>query len=414
MKLALAACFFAIFTAVVSSAASSWYNRVAYQDMDPIWDDDAPSREYNMNQAVNHVVAQGVNTVYIQAYVDTDTHTNVQQMYYPTNQFGTPQGPRSASNAFATFAAKFKAQGLKVGAWMPISAFRPVTVNGQPPEMVMALNSSGQAVAQDCDNASFYCKLALWNPANRAWVIQLYQDLLTAYPQLDLINFHDDGAYDEGTDVSPSALAAYAAAGFPGTALEVFHLKENSWDSFRMLQFALFKSTAISAFTGEIMTALRLVKPSLLSSRNYFANAFLLADDLSVKWFSQDCASALQHTDYIAPMIFPYMENETPQGSAKTKFDWYFTKAYNAMKACNPSMEKVQLCLQSVNWHYTAGQSGYVIGANEFEQWISKGLSLGFYHVGYYPSSHYSDAKSPNVTTTLATLMSTANHPSHP
>jgi hypothetical protein len=65
------------------------------------------------------------------------------------------------------------------------------------------------------------------------------------------------------------------------------------------------------------------------------------------------------------------------------------------------------LCLQAVNWKYAGGSPNYVIPAAEMQQWISKGLSLGFYHIGYYPSNHYSDAKSPVVTTTLKNLMST-------
>lgn len=385
-----------ICTFTLAAPVDLTYNRVAYVDLDPLMDADNASQENtNMDNAVAHIQKQGVNTVYIQAYYDGEGYTRVEKMYYPNTALGEKVPGR---NQFVKLANKFKAVGIAVGAWMPITAFQVNKINGKDAEYVLTYDKDTEKSAkQDCTKADYYCRLTPFNQDNFDWVLSIYKDLLAAYPDLYIINGHDDGAMNQYQDMSPSALAAYKAAGFPGTAKA---LTEMDWNT-RGKEWALFKSQKISKFYGDLITELRKIKPSLKSSRNFYVNAFYEANNDSVHWFAQDCKSALEHSDYLAPMVFPYMEKEEPQGTGVDKYAWYFEAVIPTLKACDPTLERFQMCLQAVNW---ANNPYSPIPEAEFDNWVQTSKQNGIVHFGWYPSNHYSDATSPQVTNNLLKL----------
>jgi hypothetical protein len=366
------------------------FSRVAYVDIDSLVDiTDLDTENTNLDNAVEHVVKQGANTVFIQAYRDGEGYTRVEKMYFPNTALGDYQN----GNLFVRLANRFKAKGIKVGAWMPVLAWKIDTINGKSAEYILNWDENNNKIVQeDCTKASFYCSLTPFNIDNYNWVLSIYKDLLKAYPELYIINFHDDAAMNFRQDYSSSALAAYAAAGFPNTAQGIAAM---NFDSDEVLQWSLFKSNKISTFVGNIMTELKKTLPGLKSSRNFYTNVFYRPSNNenknSVRWFGQDCTSALQTVDYLSPMVFPYFENQTPRTQfGNDQFKWFFDDVLTDLKKCDPTLKRFQICLQAVDWKSELPNGDYKpISEDEFQAWVNAAYNNGASHIGYYPSSHY-------------------------
>jgi uncharacterized lipoprotein YddW (UPF0748 family) len=383
--------------------------RAAFVGIDLLVDEsDSLQEESNLDNAVIHAIAQGVNTVYIQAFRDADGLSRVNSMYFPNAALGDYNN----SNLFVRLANKFKTAkpGLKIGAWMPVLAWDVITINGSNAEYVLTWDRDTQSVIkEDCADAAFYCNLTPFNQDNYNFVLSIYQDLLVAYPGLDIIHGHDDLALNESQDLSPSALAAYSANGFPGTAQGIIGM---DWDSDELLRWSIFKSKTISNFFGNIVGELKKTHPNLVSSRHMYVNAFYRPKDgtnnLSVRWLAQDCESALATADFLVPMIYPYHEKETPKTElAQDQFKWYIEAVVQDLKQCDPTLTRIQLSFQTVNWEITDAEGDFdPVGSNELHSWITTAYEQGGRHVSYYPSNHY--ALNPDTTgDVLLNLMKT-------
>eukprot|EP00461_Guttulinopsis_vulgaris_P001331 UN01331 len=302
---------------------------------------------------------------------------------------------------------------------MPITAFQFTTINNKPAEYVLTWDPEQQkAIQTPCDASSYYCRLTPFNQDNFDIIYNIYKSLLIAYPDLYIINGHDDGAMNDKEDCSPSALAAYKAAGFSDDCATLI-----AYDEVQATKWAVFKSQKISQFFGDLIRKLHHDFPErgpngknrLYSSRNVYVNSILEYHSNSIRWFAQDPYSVLNNTDYIAPMVMPYMEQITPQQDSSTtttnnntQFNFYFANFIEIYKQFDPELAQLQLCLQSVNWRIINDGEYEAVTSGEFEEWIRHGLKdLGIFHVGWYPTNHYQNQPTP--TTNLKSLLAYEN-----
>ena len=171
----------------------------------------------------------------------------------------------------------------------------------------------------------------------------LYEDL-ARYAIFDGLLFHDDALLSDFEDASPAALAAYRAAGLPGSIAEL------RADPDTLQRWTRFKSRALIDFTASLTQRVRAVRgPQIKTARNIYAQPVLNPE--SETWFAQNLDDFLGAYDWTAPMAMPLMEN-VPKGKENAWLD----AMVDAVARRPGALGKTVFELQSRDWRAGPGQ----------------------------------------------------------
>lgn len=113
--------------------------------------------------------------------------------------------------------------------------------------------------------------------------------------------FHDDAFLTDFEDASPEALAAYRAAGLPGSIEQI----RNNPQAFE--RWTRLKSKMLIDFTKQLTQSVRNIRgPQVQTARNIYAMPVLEPE--SEARFAQNLNDFLNTYDWTAPMAMPFME----------------------------------------------------------------------------------------------------------
>ena len=339
-------------------------NRVMHVDLDYVYDPDPAQQERNLSKLIDRVAAVRPRSVFLQAYADPDGDGVADALYFPNRHL-----PMRA-DLFSRAAWQLRSRaGVKVYAWMPVTAFRLPASNPLATHTVMA---QGGAMP-----AGRYHRLTPFDPAVRALVGDIYEDL-GRHAFFGGLLFHDDATLSDDEDASPAALATYARWGLPADVAAIRAKPELT------ARWTAAKTRYLIDFTHELAARVGAWRPALETARNLYARPVL--DPQAEQWFAQNYEASLAAYDYVGLMAMPRMERE-----ARTDADsdaWLSRLAQRA--AVTPrGLDGTVFELQARDWH--TGKP--VPDAELTRQWTLL-QRAGVRHLGYYPDDFLNDQPS--------------------
>ncbi|MGE8199459.1 MAG: poly-beta-1,6-N-acetyl-D-glucosamine N-deacetylase PgaB, partial [Variovorax sp.] len=339
-------------------------NRVMHVDLDYVYDPDPAQQERNLSKLIDRVAAVRPRSVFLQAYADPDGDGVADALYFPNRHL-----PMRA-DLFSRAAWQLRSRaGVKVYAWMPVTAFRLPASNPLATHTVMA---QGGAMP-----AGRYHRLTPFDPAVRALVGDIYEDL-GRHAFFGGLLFHDDATLSDDEDASPAALATYARWGLPADVAAIRAKPELT------ARWTAAKTRYLIDFTHELAARVGAWRPALETARNLYARPVL--DPQAEQWFAQNYEASLAAYDYVGLMAMPRMERE-----ARTDADsdaWLSRLAQRA--AGTPrGLDGTVFELQARDWH--TGKP--VPDAELTRQWTLL-QRAGVRHLGYYPDDFLNDQPS--------------------
>lgn len=337
--------------------------RVAHVDLDYVYDPDPRQVERNLDALVQRIFDLKIDTVFLQAFADPDASGLVKSVYFPNRWL-----PMRA-DLFNRVAWQLDNRtDVKVYAWMPVLSFdldRSIArVSRWDPK-------TGRA---DVD-AKQYRRLSPFDPVARARIADIYEDL-ARHAFFDGILFHDDALLGDFEDASAPALAAYRAAGLPGSVAEL------RADPEVMQRWTRMKSQSLVAFTQELTRRVREVRgPAIKTARNIFAMPILQPE--SEAWFAQNLDDFLAAYDWTAPMAMPYME-QVPAGREHAWLD----SVVDAVARRPGALRRTVFELQSRDWR-KPGQPP--VDSAVLAGWMQRLQRRGARNFGYYPDDFHNN-----------------------
>jgi biofilm PGA synthesis lipoprotein PgaB len=334
--------------------------RVIHVDLDYVYDPDPAQQERNLGLLVQRVHDMQINTVYLQAFADPTGDGLARSVYFPNRVL-----PMRA-DLFNRVSWQLRTRArVQVYAWMPVLAFD----FGDAVESTLAWSAETSKGAVE---PKTYRRAALFDPAARAKISMLYEDLARHAPFEGLL-FHDDAALSDFEDASPSALKAYEKAGLPGS------IRALRADPQTLARWTRFKTDALIDFTKELTAQARRFRSPLKTARSLFAGPVL--DPAAEAWFAQDLDRFLAAYDYAAVMAMPLME-EVPAAEA----EGWLRRLVAQVTAKPEGLKRVVFELQSVDWRKNEKVSTEALGGQ-----MRLLLRLGALNFGYYPDDFLID-----------------------
>jgi len=346
------------FAEIVSKLRTDRSLRIAHVDMDFLYDEDPKQTERNIEAEIRRIANMRIDTVFLQAYSDSDGDGNADALYFPNRHLPVKQ------DLFSHVAWQLKTRaGVNVYAWLPIFAYR----NNLPDSWYVQEWRDGKAQK----SSHIYTRLSVFQPEARHYVTEIYEDL-GRYCNVDGILFHDDGILSDHEDVSPVALSfGRDVWGLPDQ-FEKLHASPKM-----RLAWTRHKTELISQFTDELANRVRDNRPGIKTARNLYALPLLKPD--SEEWYAQSFKSFLAHYNYVAIEAMPLMEE------AKKPGQW-LTGLVAAAAHYPEGLKKSVFELQTVNW-----KTREKIPSPFFIEQLELLRKLGVHHIGYYPDDVYLD-----------------------
>ncbi|MGZ4968778.1 MAG: poly-beta-1,6-N-acetyl-D-glucosamine N-deacetylase PgaB [Methylobacter sp.] len=346
------------FAEIVSKLRTDRSLRIARLDMNFLYDKDPEQTERNIQAEIQRIANSHINTVFLQAYADSDGDGNAEALFFPNRHLPVKQ------DLFSHVAWQLKTQaGVKVYAWLPVFAFQ----NKQPDSWYVQEWRDGKAQKSN----HIYQRLSIFQPEARHYVIDIYEDL-GRYCNIDGILFHDDGLLSDYEDVSPEALSfGRNVWGLPDQ-FEKLHASPKL-----SLAWAQHKTELISQFTDELANRVRDNRPGIKTARKLYALPLLKPD--SEEQYAQSFKSFLAHYNYVAIEAIPFIEGAKKTGQSLT--------GLVAAAAHYPDgLKKSIFELQTVDW-----KTQEKIPSPFFIEQLELLEKLGVRHIGYYPDDVYLD-----------------------
>jgi biofilm PGA synthesis lipoprotein PgaB len=335
-------------------------NRVMHVDLDYVYDPDPAQQERNLSLLIDRVAAVRPRAVFLQAYADPDGDGVADAMYFPNRHL-----PMRA-DLFGRAAWQLRTRtGVKVYAWMPVTAFK------LPESNPLATHT---VVTQDGTlPAERYHRLSPFDPAVRALVGDIYEDL-GRHSFFEGVLFHDDAMLADDEDASPAALATYARWGLPA---DVAAIRANPE---LMARWTTAKTRYLIDFTHELAARVGAWRPALETARNLYARPVL--EPQAEQWFAQNYEASLAAYDYVALMAMPRMEGEADA-------DAWLGRLARRVAGTPRGLDGTVFELQARDWR--TGQP--VPDAELTRQWTLLHRA-GVRHLGYYPDDFLNDQPS--------------------
>lgn len=338
-------------------------NRVMHVDLDYVYDPDPAQQERNLSALIDRVAAVRPRSVFLQAYADPDGDGVADALYFPNRHL-----PMRA-DLFGRAAWQLRTRtGVKVYAWMPVTAFRLPASNPLATHTVMA-----QGGKMPADR---YHRLTPFDPAVRTLVGDIYEDL-GRYTFFEGVLFHDDATLSDDEDASPAALATYAKWGLPPDVAAI------RADPALMARWTAAKTRYLIDFTHELAARLGAWRPALETARNLYARPVL--EPQAEQWFAQNYEASLAAYDYVALMAMPRMEQEADANA------WLGRLARRAADTPR-GLDGTVFELQARDW-----RTGKPVADAELARQWTLLQRAGVRHLGYYPDDFLNNQPSLDV-----------------
>lgn len=350
------------FAASVVDVKTTPMMRVAHVDLDYVYDQDAAQMERNLGQLVQRIADLRITTVFLQAYADPKGDGLVHELYFPNRWL-----PMRA-DLFNRAAWQLRTRaGVEVYAWMPVLSY---ALDPALPRVKRA----GGAAGHDVDPEQ-YQRLSPFDPRVRQRIGDLYEDL-ARHAAFHGILFHDDAVLTDFEDAGPQALAAYQAAGLPGS------IEALRSDPQTMQRWTRFKSRALIDFTHELTRRVREVRGApVATARNLFALPILQPQ--SEAWFAQNLDDFLAAYDWTAPMAMPLMEGVQPvQANA------WLDSLVDAVARRPGALDRTVFELQAKDWSLPGDPA---VDSATLAGWMRRLQLRGARNFGHYPDNFLRD-----------------------
>lgn len=330
--------------------------KIMHVDLDYIYDKDEKQEEKNLGLLLDRIQQMNVNTVYLQAFSDTDANGSADMVYFPNRYIPMRQ---DLFNRVAWQIEK-RTQVKRIYAWMPLLAWELPKSNPVAKDLV----KTEQPKASSHLNMG-YIRLSPYSAPARKVIEGIFDDLGKS-ATFDGVLFHDDTTLSDYEDASPAALKAYAQAGL-STNLEQVRQNDQA-----LQKWTAFKTKTIDDLAMKVSQDVRQYQPALLTARNMYAQVVL--NPYAENWYSQSLEQSLNRYDFTAIMAMPYMEQ------AKDK-EQFYADIVKRLKQYPNGLHKAVVELQAVNWR----KDNEPIPSQELSDTIKSLYDQGVIHVGYYP-----------------------------
>ncbi|SHF79254.1 biofilm PGA synthesis lipoprotein PgaB [Modicisalibacter ilicicola DSM 19980] len=332
--------------------------RVVHVDLDYVFDPDKAQQGRNLDKLLDEIKAQGISTVYLQAYADVDGDGVAEGLYFPNAHLPVK------ADLFNRVAWQLKKRAeVKVYAWMPVMAFDL----GRGHDYV-------SDVRLGKPNPEHYKRLSPYVERNREIIKDIYRDL-GLYTKFDGVLFHDDAFLSDFEDASLAARNWYRQEwGLPDAVTEIRR------DDALMTRWTRRKTRFLIDFThalGEQANHYRMLDNDPFAlARNIYARPILEPE--SQRWFAQDLEAFAEAYDYTAVMAMPYMEGADDPDA------WL-------RKLARVSLDKVPADrlvfeLQAQDW-----RDQTPIPSEQLAHWMRVIRQAGIENYGYYPHDFLND-----------------------
>jgi biofilm PGA synthesis lipoprotein PgaB len=339
-------------------------NRVMHVDLDYVYDPDPAQQERNLSMLIDRVAAVRPRAVFLQAYADPDGDGVADALYFPNRHL-----PMRA-DLFGRAAWQLRSRaGVKVYAWMPVTAFRLPAANPLATHTVVA---QGDAMPP-----GRYHRLTPFDPAVRALVGDIYEDL-GRHAFFEGLLFHDDATLADDEDASPAARAVYAQWGLPPDVAAI------RADPGLMARWTTAKTRYLIAFTQELAARVGAWRPALETARNLYARPLL--EPQAEQWFAQNYEASLAAYDYVALMAMPRMEGEARSASDS---DAWLGRLARRVAGTPRGLDGTVFELQARDW-----RTGKPVPDAELTRQWTLLQRAGVRHLGYYPDDFLHDQPS--------------------
>ena len=347
----------AAFSKFLKSAGKTSTNmNVAQLDIDIIYDaEDANETEHNLDLAIERFNAAGVNTVFLQAFSDTNGSGNIESVY-----FHTTEAPVKA-DIFSHITARLTAEGFAIYAWMPTLACQWL-LKDRPEDTVLAYDNKGK---------SWYKRATPFSPATKQHLQALFADL-AAYSFIDGILFQDDLYLNDYEDFSPAGKLAFKNA--TGKELTPEILKDTAIRN----QWTQIKSNSLIELTQELTRTMKKYHPYLATARNIYPT--IITEPESEEWFAQNYKQYLSTYDYTIIMAYPYMEKQS-----KNTLPWLGQLADIALQD-KANVNKTIFKLQTYDWDKKVWLSAKELNSQRLTL-----KNKGVINFAYYPENVFSE-----------------------
>ncbi len=341
--------------------------RVAHIDLDYVYDPDPEQTDRNLGALVQRILDMQINTVFLQAYSDPQGDGLVKSVYFPNRWL-----PMRADLFNRAAWQLHNRANVMVYAWMPVLAF---DMDPALPRVARWDPDTGQAAP----DTGQYRRLSPFDATVRARIGDVYEDL-ARYAIFDGILFHDDALLSDFEDASPAALAAYGAAGLPGTIAAL------RADPDTMQRWTRYKSRYLVDFTHALTERVRAVRgPQIKTARNLYAQPILNPE--SETWFAQNLDDFLAAYDWTAPMAMPLMENVAPG-----KENAWLDELVDIVASRPGALSKTVFELQSRDWRTGPGRpEATPVDTGVLAGWMRRLQLRGARSFGYYPDDFSQD-----------------------
>ncbi|OAK63144.1 poly-beta-1,6-N-acetyl-D-glucosamine N-deacetylase PgaB [Variovorax paradoxus] len=338
-------------------------NRVMHVDLDYVYDPDPAQQERNLSALIDRVAAVRPRSVFLQAYADPDGDGVADALYFPNRHL-----PMRA-DLFSRAAWQLRTRtGVKVYAWMPVTAFRLPASNPLATHTVMAQGGTMPP--------GRYHRLTPFDPAVRTLVGDIYEDL-GRHAFFEGVLFHDDATLSDDEDASPAALAAYAKWGLPPDVAAI------RADPALAARWSAAKTRYLIDFTHELAARLGAWRPALETARNLYARPVL--EPQAEQWFAQNYEASLAAYDYVALMAMPRMEQ-------KADADAWLARLARRAADTPRGLDGTVFELQARDW-----RTGKPVADAELARQWTLLQRAGVRHLGYYPDDFLNNQPSLDV-----------------
>jgi biofilm PGA synthesis lipoprotein PgaB len=359
------------FASAVLAMSKPAVMRVAHIDLDYVYDPDPEQMDRNLGAMIQRVADLEISTVFLQAYADPEGDGLVKSVYFP-NRVLPVRADLFNRAAWQLISRAF----VNVYAWMPVLSF---DLDPDIPRVQRWEPGTGDTVV----DAGSYRRLSPFDPKARQQIISLYEDL-AKHAMFTGVLYHDDAVLSDFEDAGPEALAAYQAAGLPGS------IEELRADPAIMQEWTRYKSRYLVDFTAELTHRVRAIRgPRVRTARNIYAPAVL--NPASEAWFAQNLDDFLTTYNWTAIMAMPWMENIPPGQDGP-----WLDQLVDQIARRPGALDRTVFELQSRDWRPASGHSGSDADSGPIDtallvKWMKRLQRRGAASFGYYPDDFLQD-----------------------
>lgn len=338
--------------------------RSVHADLDYVYDVDPKQQKRNLDALIERVAKIGANTVYLQAFSDTDGDGAADSLYFPNRHLPM----RADLFSHVAWRLKTRIHNLKLYAWMPVLAYH------FPEKYALPL-----VEANPNEKKGAYHRVSPFSTKARRVVQDLYEDI-SRYARFDGVLFHDDATLNDYEDAGVDAQSAYQQNGIHPLIASI------KADADQKKRWSTFKTDFLNQWTLELARSAAVFQENeFKTARNIYARPVWQPE--SEEWFAQSLASFLKTYDYTVIMAMPYME-EVP---VKEHEQW-LAQLVAKVAAYPKALSKTVFELQAVDWKTKKPIPDEVLARHLFVLHQNAALNLA-----YYPDDFPANRPSVNV-----------------